>query len=66
MSDRGYQALAFELEAKAIEIEVKGMEAENLQRQHTGASLAYGVEHFDDAAVRLRELAEKIRALVFV
>jgi len=63
MSDRGYLALALEIEAKAIECRVKGMEAENAQRIHCSASMAYGDEHFYDAENKLKEIAEKVRKL---
>lgn len=65
MSDRGYKALALELEVKAIEIEVQGMIAENQVRAHRGESPVYGEAEFYFAAGKVRECAKKVRVLLF-
>lgn len=64
MSDRGYKALAFEIEAKALEAEIEGMKAENDHSLAIGHGIKYGEDAFNKSAESLEEIANKVRALV--
>lgn len=64
MSDRGYKALALELESKSIMCEVEAMKAENKHRELCGISIAYSEKEFIDCANRLKELSLEVERLI--
>ena len=43
----------------AIQAEIEGMKAENMQREHQGLSVTYGDHSFQIKAEELREIAYK-------
>lgn len=53
------QALIAEMEA--IKIEIAGMQAENEYRLQVGNTVAYSGAAFDNCAVRMREIAKRLR-----
>lgn len=64
MSDRGYIALSIELEAKAIEAEIAGMNAANACAYCDKHYPPYKQNHFTEKANALRQLSEKVRGLI--
>ena len=56
MTDSTVKRLALIL---AVQAEIEGMKAENIQREHQGLSVAYGDHSFKIKADELREIAYK-------
>ena len=56
MTDYTVMRLALVL---AMQAEIEGMKAENIEREQTGKALAYGEAEFDSKAIELMQLAYK-------
>ena len=54
MTDAGVKRLIL---VSALEVEVQGMIADNMQREQRGLSLTYGGKDFDYMAEQMREVA---------
>ena len=63
MSDRGYIAVALESMIKVLEIEVKGMEAENKWCEFCGDAPAYREAFFKEKAEEIRGISKEIKQL---
>jgi len=51
-------------ELQALCVQVSAMEVENKQREITGRSLAFNIDHFATAGDRMLDIADEFRKLV--